>query len=81
MNPEEIKAVAREAVKETLLSMGIATDDQDSILSLQQDMAWLRKQRKSTEEIAKWVRRGLVTTALSTVLWLIWEGFKLAVQR
>jgi hypothetical protein len=80
MEQDEIKRIAKEAVKETLLSLGVATDEQESILALQQDMAWLRNQRNSTEEIAKWIRRGLITSALSGVLWILWEGFKLAVR-
>lgn len=79
MTPEEVKAIAHEAVKETLLSLGVATGEDADILSLQQDMAWLRRQRLSTQEIAKWVRRGIITTAISGLLYLLWSGLKLAV--
>jgi hypothetical protein len=47
----------------------------------QADLAWLRRQRKATEDISKWIRMGVITTVLSGVLFLLWEGFKLAVQR
>lgn len=48
---------------------------------LQADLAWLRRQRLATEDIAKWIRRGFVTTVLSGVLYLLWEGLKLALTK
>ena len=47
---------------------------------LQADLAWLRRQRLATEDIAMWIRRGVITTVISGVLYLLWEGLKLAFQ-
>lgn len=78
MEKEDVREVVKAAVRETLLSIGLATDDNESIISLQQDMAWLRKQRQSTEKIADWIRKGMITSAVSGILWLVYEGAKLA---
>jgi hypothetical protein len=80
LTKEEIERIVKETVKEALLSLGVITSTDNDIVSLQGDMAWLRKQRIATEEISKWVRRGLITTVLSGILYVFWEGLKLALK-
>ncbi|MCR4332287.1 MAG: hypothetical protein NUV34_06225 [Sulfuricaulis sp.] len=55
MTEQETRAIVREAVRETLISLGIDSDDHTG---LQQDMAFLRSWRESTSAIK---RQGLLT--------------------
>ncbi len=85
MTHDEIKEIAevaaRAAVSEIFLRMGLAISHDTDIIQIQQDMTWLRNQRTATEELAKWVKRGLVTTVLSGMLYLLWEAFKIALLK
>lgn len=72
------EASARIAVRETFLRLGVAISDDGDIIEGQKDMAWLRKQRLAMEELSIWVKRGIVTTVLSGLLYLMWVALKMA---
>lgn len=80
MEREEIKEIARETVRETLLSLGVATNEDEDVLAIQDDMRWLRKQRKTTEDISIWVKYGMISTVIGGFLYVLWEGFKLSIK-
>jgi len=72
-----LKRIVRESVQETLDSLGFTTDQPYQI---QADMMYLRKARIGSDEVAKWVRRTAVTTAVSGVLYALLEGIKLGLK-
>lgn len=74
MDRQEIKAI----VHETLLELGIASDEGKDIIEFQKDVGWLRKQRLATEQISEWVKTTAVISVVSGILYLLWEGIKLA---
>lgn len=80
----EIRRIAQEAahqaVRETLVALGINIADEDAVISAQVDFAFLRRQRRGAEEIARWTRRGVVGAGVSGLLWLLWEGLQVALR-
>ncbi len=67
------REAAKETVKDMLLAMGMDVEDADGVIEAQVDMAWLRRQRRASEQIAVWAKRtalGLVLTGAAGVLWL-----------
>ncbi len=73
MNDEDL----RRAVHETLSALGI---DAKEPQELQADFLFLRKQRKGSEELSKWVRRSILTAALGGLCYALWEGLRQAVK-
>jgi len=67
------KQAAREAVKETFVSMGLDTQDPKEA---QADMAFLRKQRKASDRIGWALRMAVYTTVATGLLSMLWVGFK-----
>lgn len=77
MDRQEIKAI----VHDTLLELGIAAEGDKDIIEFQKDMGWLRKQRIATEQISKWIKNTAVVSVVSGLLYLFWEGIKLALHK
>jgi len=73
-----IHATIKEAVKETLSSLGINTEN---IHETQQTFLFLYRMRKGSEDISNAVRKTAIGLAVSGFLYLIWEAFKLAMSR
>lgn len=69
------KEAAQEAVKDTLLLMGVRVDDPNSILNMQQDMKHLRESREGKEEFIKKSRTALMGVFITGILALITKGF------
>jgi hypothetical protein len=74
MTREEISAVVRESVLQTLTELGV---DAENPLEMQKDFAHVRAWRESTEEIK---RKGLLTlvgilvTGLAGLVWVSIKG-------
>lgn len=69
------KEAAQEAVKDTLLMMGVRIDDSNAILSMQQDMKHLRESREGKEEFIKKSRTALMGVFITGTIALITKGF------
>lgn len=69
------KEAAQEAVKDTLLMMGVRIDDSNAILSMQQDMKHLRESREGKEEFIKKSRTALMGVFITGAIALITKGF------
>jgi hypothetical protein len=70
---EELKLLVAESVKQTLIQLGISSDDP---LEVQRDMQHLREWRKSMESIKS---KGLLTAvaiAVTGILAALWVGIK-----
>lgn len=73
MNEAEVKRIVAETVEQTLLTLGVDTDDP---IELQKDLAHLRAWRQAKETV---VRQGLITAIGVIVaggLGLLWLGMK-----
>jgi hypothetical protein len=70
MCEEEVRALVREAVRETLTSIGV---DQSDPLEVQRDLAWLRDVRQASRSArgkALAALIGLLVTAAAGALWV-----------
>lgn len=78
MTKEEIQEIARvaaqEAVHETFLKLGIATNTEESVLEVQQDFSWLRRVRKGGSKIQMAVATSGLAVIVSGLLYALWEG-------
>jgi len=79
LTENEVKALVKTAMEEStksiLLQLGI---DSDNALDVQKDLAFLRRQRESSEAVARWVKRGVIMTALSSLATVVWLGIQQA---
>jgi len=66
---------AKKAVDKALLSLGV---DLAKPLEAQQDFAFLRNQRKASEDIGKTIKVALILALVSGVLGLLVIGFKIS---
>jgi len=82
MTDDEVRKIAREAADEavikTLRGLGINPDEPQRA---QANFIYLDKSRRGTEEMARWIKRGCVTSALAGGVWIVWEGAKLAIKQ
>jgi hypothetical protein len=69
-----IREAVREGVVEALMRLGIDTQEPTEV---QADMIYLRKARMGADEIMKWTKRTTISIALSSLLLVVWEGFKM----
>lgn len=73
-----MRKLVSEAVRETLTQVGL---DMQHPHQLQADMHYLRKLRYGSEDMARVIRRSLLTVTVSTLLFLLWEAVKMLVQK
>ncbi len=73
MDENTHRILVREAVEETLMRLGFSLDNHTE---LQADMLYLRKSRKGSEELAKWIKRSAIGVSISASLFALWEGLK-----
>ncbi len=75
MMSEVAKEAASEAVKETLIRMGLQADDP---IEAQKDFQHLRQWRKSTQSLGMKVTALVLLTMVSGALAALWVGLKAA---
>lgn len=66
-----VREAAQEAVRDTLIALGVDAKD---IHSTQQDFVHLRKQRIASEQVGEWTRRALVGAFISGSLAVFFTG-------
>jgi hypothetical protein len=76
MTEDDIRKIVRSAVRETLIEIGVDASAPGAIIAIQQDFAFLRRQRQVSEQIGVAVRRGLVGTLIVGIAAALWVGFK-----
>lgn len=69
--------IIRHTVHETLTMLGFNLSNPTEV---QADIAYLRKARKGSEQVAAMVKRTCVGAFCSGILWVLWEGIKAAAQ-
>ena len=85
MSPEEIKKIAKEggheAIKEFFIFLGVDIDSADSLKDFQSDLSFMRRQRKGAEQAGIYFRWAFITTFVSALGWLLFEGVKHALGK
>jgi hypothetical protein len=76
MTNPEIKAIVRAAVRETLTELGVNASENEAIIHMQQDFAFLRRQRLASEAVGRHARLTLVGALIAGALALLWIGVK-----
>ena len=71
----------RAEIGAALFELGADTSTPQAITELRADLAFLRRQRKGSEQFALYARRFVfVGVALPGLVWLLWEGLKAAIR-
>lgn len=73
----EIGDIVKTTVHETLTSLGFTIDDPNAV---QQDMAYLRKSRTGSDDVAKWVKRSGISVAITAFFTVLWVGIQAAMD-
>jgi hypothetical protein len=68
-----VQDASERATEHVLEKLGI---DVSEPFEFQKDMAFVRSQRESSEQVGLWVKRGVITAAISGVLSLVWVGIQ-----
>jgi hypothetical protein len=76
MTQDEIEAVVRATVRRTLTELGVDASESEAIIAMQQDFAFLRRQRLAAEQLGATVRRALIGALLVGALAALWVGVK-----
>lgn len=76
MTPEDIRAIVREAVEETLTSLGMDASSSAAKGELQKDHAWVRNRRRLEEKVSWQVIVVIVTAVVGAVLSTAAMAFK-----
>lgn len=71
--PDDIRTIIRNSVKETLVGLGF---DAEYPREMQQDLSYLRKIRKGSEELSKKAKASLIAILVSSIAYILWEAFK-----
>ena len=74
---ETIRDAVREGIEEALTKYGIDTASPNS---MQADLIHLRKARLGSDEVAKWIKRSIVTVVISGMIAILVNGIKQAIN-
>ena len=74
---EIIRDAVREGIEEALTKYGIDTASPNS---MQADLIHLRKSRLGSDEVAKWVKRSIITVVISGMIATLVNGIKQAIN-
>ena len=75
---EELRELIGDAVRETLIQMGISSHDP---IEVQKDMQHLREWRKATESIKSKGVLVIVSVVISGIIAAFWVGFKVLLNK
>ena len=80
MTPDEAHKIAREggheALREFFIFLGVDIDNAESLKEFQSDLSFMRRQRKGAEQAGVYFRWAIITTFVSALAWVIFEGVK-----
>lgn len=65
-------------VLDILDGMGFKKDDAHAIHN---DLVYLRKKRKGSEDIGRLVRRSVISVSVPALLYILWEVFKVSINK
>lgn len=73
MKQEDVRAIVKETVHETLMTLGVDIHDASQV---QQDMAHIRKLRLGCEATKRNIIRAFLTVSVPSAVYIFWETFK-----
>lgn len=73
-----VQQAAEQGTENALIKMGLDTSDP---ITMQQDLAFLRRQRQTSEQLGRNIRRILIATVLSGVITMAVLGFQYAIKQ
>lgn len=76
LTPDEVNVLVDKAVRRTLTTLGVDISSTEKMLHVQADFAYMRKQRIGSEEVTRWVKRGVVGAFLSGVIYTVLVGMR-----
>lgn len=68
----------KEIVRDILDGMGFKKDD---AYAIRNDLVYLRKKRKGSEDILRLIRRSVIGASVPVVLYVLWEVFKGSINK
>ena len=74
---EVIKEAVRDGITEALTKYGVDTPDPNA---MQADLIHLRKSRLGSDEVAKWIKRSVITVVISGMIATLVNGIKQAIN-
>ena len=77
MKPEEVREIVQDAVKETLVSIGINPKDTTEV---QQDMAYIRQFRLGTQSLKGNIGKTIITVLIPGLLYVVWSAIKVLLK-
>lgn len=72
----QVEIVVEKAVKKTLRSLGVDLEDVDDLREFQADFLFMRKQRKSADKLAEWLKHSAVVVLVGGALAMLWHGLR-----
>ena len=78
LSSEEVRVIVKEAVKETLVSIGVDVEDATEV---QKDMAYIRQFRKGSQSLKGNIIRTIIVVLVPATLYLIWEAVKTSIKQ
>ena len=72
-----IREAVRDGIEEALTKYGVDTSDPNS---MQADLIHLRKSRLGSDEVAKWIKRSVITVVISGMIATLINGIKQAIN-
>lgn len=76
MKSDEIRMIVKEAVHETLSGLGLNIG---SPQEMQADFVYIRRMRKGSEFMSRRIKASVITVAIPTFLYLLWDTIRNAV--
>lgn len=70
---QAIREAVRDGIEEALTKYGVDTSNPHS---MQADLIHLRKSRLGSDELAKWIKRSIITVAITSLLATFWSAIK-----
>jgi hypothetical protein len=70
---QAIREAVRDGIEEALTKYGVDTSNPNS---MQADLIHLRKSRLGSDELAKWIKRSIITVAITSLLATLWSAIK-----
>lgn len=77
LTADDVDRIAKRAVSETLLALGVNTKDPDDFIEMQKDFAHVRAWRQSVETVRTRgliVATGIIVTGIIGAVWMAIKG-------
>ena len=76
-----VRAGVKQGVEETFLTTGIDVSTPEAVIQVQRDFQYMRRLRRTAENVQKWSTKVVVTTIVAAMLAAVWAGFGESIRR